>query len=64
MTNGKSLLQKNMTPASVFGERPRGPSSTPFDEEGFISGVYGRQREWRPDLLKNVSEQFEPVNRR
>ncbi len=50
-------------PASCWATA-RGPSSTPSDEEGFTYGADGRQREWRPDPSKNVSEQFQPVHRR
>ena len=51
-------------PRVRVGQRQRGPSSTPSDEEGFTYGVYGRPKgAVRPDLSKskNVCEQLEPV---
>src|ERR1044071_1935167 len=50
-------------PRVRVGQRQRGPSSTPSDEEGFTYGACTDAKgSERPDLLsKNVSEQFHPV---
>lgn len=58
-----SLRRKKFGPRVRVGQRQRGPSSTPSDEEGFIYGVCTDAKgSGRPDpLSKNVSEQFQPV---
>ena len=50
-------------PRVRVGQRQRGPSSTPSDEEGFTYGACTDAKgSGRPDpLSKNVSEQFKPV---
>ena len=55
--------RKKFGPRVRVGQRQRGPSSTPSDEEGFIYGVCTDAKgSGRPDpLSKNVSEQFQPV---
>ena len=56
--------QKKFGPRVRVGKRQRGPSSTPSDEEGFIYGACTDAKgSVRPDLSKNVREQFQPVNR-
>ena len=60
-----SLRRKKFGPRVRVGQRQRGPSSTPSDEEGFTYGACTDAKgSGRPDLFsKNVSEQFQPVNR-
>ena len=55
--------QKKFGPRVRVGQRQRGPSSTPFDEEGFIYGAYGRQKGVSVRILsKNVSKQLQSMN--
>src|SRR6185295_1136698 len=60
-----SLRRKKFGPRVRVGQRQRGPSSTPSDEEGFIYGACTDAKgSGRPNpLSKNVSEQLQPVNR-
>ena len=57
--------EKKFGPRVRVGQRQRGPSSTPSDEEGFTYGACTDAKgSGRPNLLsKNVSEQFHPMNR-
>lgn len=60
-----SLWRQKFGPRVRVGQRQRGPSSTPSDEEGFTYGACTDAKgSGRPDLFsKNVSEQFHPVKR-
>lgn len=60
-----SLRIEKFGPRVRVGQRQRGPSSTPSDEEGFTYGACTDAKgSGRPDLLsKNVSEQFQPMKR-
>ena len=55
--------QKEWPPRRV-GQRRRGPSSTPSDEEGFIYGVFTDTKGSGARILsKNVRKQLQPMNR-
>jgi hypothetical protein len=54
-----------MRPPRRVGQPPRGPSSTPSDEEGFTLRCWTDAKGSGVRIFsKNVSEQFQPVNRR
>src|SRR5690242_4611536 len=49
----QSIEQKNSGPRIRVGQRQRGPSSTPSDEEGFTYGVWTDAKgSGRPDLTE------------
>lgn len=53
--------QKKSGPRVRVGQRQRGPSSTPIDEEGFIYGVLRTPKgSERPDIVKEC-EQTAPI---
>ena len=54
-------LRRKIGPRVRVGQRQRGPSSTPSDEEGFIYGVCTDAKVTSGSFSKNVSEQFQPV---
>jgi hypothetical protein len=59
--NEAAKRRTKFDPRFRVGQRQRGPSSTPSDEEGFIHGAWTDAKGSGVRISKNLREQLEPV---